>query len=542
MFLSHLIICLVHMSQFHLVVELTDRLLERPVGQEEENAYLEIARSLHTMDQLGLAIEYMVRLRAARPEFADNPDAWFLYGYFHQLLDSKSEVARNAYEMVINIQPGHIDARINLSTILQHMGQGELALETLKDLNLDYACSQIPDERLLIRQAEMLFQQRKRGNYVSCLRMLLIPHFYAVHQMGNELLNVQRRKSEKLLRTALKRCALAAVRGSPLERMVKRLGLIAYANHRPMEDLNANELHDYAFKLAEALYLAGQYEEMLRVVCYAFLHPKISKITGSQTFLNLLFFASIKARDFTLAFEFLRYHIASAPRTLKGRIDVELQQQFGQASSSSIAALENLRRIFAAMNFILCQHQSVNYHRFIMRQLVKQPDSDALHIISGNNSLITGAYRHALGEYFAVWLRQRDNPLLCMLIALTFGHIACKKDISSRHMVAIRALSFMSKYGQLRSASLGQEVHYNRGRLFHQMGCLALAVNCYQRVLSQEPTPLVWTEDPVDGSAKAVPAHRYDLRRQAAYNLALIYESSGNRPMARHILEQFCTI
>jgi hypothetical protein len=46
------------------------------------------------------------------------------------------------------------------------------------------------------------------------------------------------------------------------------------------------------------------------------------------------------------------------PRTLKGRIDVELQQQFGQASSSSIAALENLRRIFAAMNFILCQHQS----------------------------------------------------------------------------------------------------------------------------------------------------------------------------------------
>jgi hypothetical protein len=40
----------------------------------------------------------------------------------------------------------------------------------------------------------------------------------------------------------------------------------------------------------------------------------------------------------------------------------------------------------------------VNYHRFIMRQLVKQPDSDALHIISGNNSLITGAYRHALGE------------------------------------------------------------------------------------------------------------------------------------------------
>jgi general transcription factor 3C polypeptide 3 (transcription factor C subunit 4) len=77
-----------------------------------------------------------------------------------------------------------------------------------------------------------------------------------------------------------------------------------------------------------------------------------------------------------------------------------------------------------------------------MRQLVIKPDSDALHIISGNNSLVTGAYRHALGEYFSVWLRHRQNPLLAFLIALTFGHISCKKDISSRHVVAIRVTLF----------------------------------------------------------------------------------------------------
>jgi len=58
------------------------------------------------------------------------------------LLDN-FEDAKNAYEKVIVLQPGHIDACINLSTILQQMGQSDLALETLKDLNLD-SCSQLP--------------------------------------------------------------------------------------------------------------------------------------------------------------------------------------------------------------------------------------------------------------------------------------------------------------------------------------------------------------------------------------------------------------
>lgn len=49
-----------------------------------------------------------------------------------------------AYETVLTTQPGHIDARINLSTILQQLDQPELALDTLKDLNLDSCCSHIP--------------------------------------------------------------------------------------------------------------------------------------------------------------------------------------------------------------------------------------------------------------------------------------------------------------------------------------------------------------------------------------------------------------
>ena len=54
----------------------------------------------------------------------------------------------------------------------------------------------------------------------------------------------------------------------------------------------------------------------------------------------------------------------------------------------------------------------------------------------------------------------------------------------------------MSKYSNLRSPFLSQEVEYNMGRLFHQMGILSNAIRCYERVLYECPTPMIWTEGP----------------------------------------------
>lgn len=56
-------------------------------------------------------------------------------------------------------------------------------------------------------------------------------------------------------------------------------------------------------------------------------------------------------------------------------------------------------RIFNAMNYVFCHRQNVAYHRFVMRALAKTPENYPLHMISGNNSLVTGSYRHALGKH-----------------------------------------------------------------------------------------------------------------------------------------------
>ena len=87
----------------------------------------------------------------------------------------------NLFFQCLAIDSQHVDARISLSDLQQKAGDVELALETLRDVDFD-VCSQLPDERLLIRQAEMLFQGKMTEKFIRTARLLLIPHFYDVHR------------------------------------------------------------------------------------------------------------------------------------------------------------------------------------------------------------------------------------------------------------------------------------------------------------------------------------------------------------------------
>lgn len=153
-----------------------------------------------------------------------------------------------------------------------------------------------------------------------------------------------------------------------------------------------------------------------------------------------------------------------------------------QARPVNVAYVDMLhKRLFNAMNFVFVNSQNVCYHRFIMRALAKAKENHALQAISGNNSLITGTYRHAMGEYLRVWVNNKRNPLICLLLALTFTHMSCKKDLSSRHLICIRGIAFMKKYSKVRSCL--QEVYYNTARMFHQMSILPLAKHFYDKVI-----------------------------------------------------------
>lgn len=78
---------------------------------------------------------------------------------------------------------------------------------------------------------------------------------------------------------------------------------------------------------------------------------------------------------------------------------------------------------------------------------------------------------------------------------------------------------------------------YNMARMLHQLGIMSGAIYFYEKVLNETEPPLVINED---GAAE--PCEKYDLRPMAAHNLALIYQLSGNKLMARKILLTYSVI
>ncbi len=125
-----------------------------------------------------------------------------------------------------------------------------------------------------------------------------------------------------------------------------------------------------------------------------------------------------------------------------------------------------------------------------------------------------------------------------------------------------------------------QEAAYNLGRAAHHLGLLHIAVPYYERVLESAPPPsaaaagalccaFVWAfrlgrvlwKGRLRPAARCAPATRpraftsavppppallagpsFDLRRDAAFNLSLIYKSSGADALARQLLRQHLTV
>ncbi|KAK6767140.1 hypothetical protein RB195_026476 [Necator americanus] len=520
--LSRLIVCFIGLGRRDLATPLKEILLKRNLTNHNEEPYvLEIARAFYNCDAFKTTKLFLESLQEWN-NYCDNAEMWFIYGNTAAALKD-IPTAMESFEKVLQVNPGHVDARINLSGLQQKIGQSDRALETLQDYDLD-TCTHLPDERLLIRQADVLFESQKTEQFVRCCRMLLTPHFYEVHRNQE---TASRRRSSKngiFLSNTLRVAAMNAITNTNWEKFVRRLGTAAFNERRSVDDIDPALIHDYCLKLIECLLAAKRYQDMLVVCCYAFLQPRINKSEKATTFQNLLYFCAIKAQCWSVAFEYVRwYHMLT-----------NTAHQLALPNNREVL----YKRLFNAMNYVFVHSQNVSYHRYVMRSLAKCPGNHALQAISGNNSLITGTYRHALGEYLRVWNQNKKNPLICLLLALTFTHMSCKKDLSSRHMIAVRGVAFMKLYEKNRPCR--QESYYNIGRMFHQMSITPLAIYFYEKVLAEPPPLVYYTDD--EGNEVLRPDSMYDMRRFAAHNLALMYRASGNDYLARKMYAKYLVV
>lgn len=93
------------------------------------------------------------------------------------------------------------------------------------------------------------------------------------------------------------------------------------------------------------------------------------------------------------------------------------------------------------------------------------------------------------------------------------------------------AVAFMKTYMKLRGEQGAQEANYNMARGLHQLGLLPGAMHFYKMVL-ESPAPELIEKN----------SNLLDLKKEAAFNLHLIYSQAGNNQLARMYLENYITI
>lgn len=118
----------------------------------------------------------------------------------------------------------------------------------------------------------MLYEQDRLDQYVRCVRMILVPYFYAIYKYEEFS---KRNRSRSTQCSVLYRTMLDYLRERPYEKQIKRQGALAFAEERP-RDLTSENLHDYCLRLIEILQNQKRYREMLEMICLASLEPKIS--------------------------------------------------------------------------------------------------------------------------------------------------------------------------------------------------------------------------------------------------------------------------
>jgi len=140
------------------------------------------------------------------------------------------------------------------------------------------------------------------------------------------------------------------------------------------------------------------------------------------------------------------------------------------------------------------------------------------------NCNLTASYFTSLGlaKYLKAYQMSDEKiPLLCLSIGVAYLSLVLHRNTSDRHSCVIQAFAFLSEYYNLRGAT--PEAVYNMARAFHQLNLVHYAVPLYNKVLEMGDS-------------------QNSIVIDAAYNLSLLYRSSGSNDLARQIIMQYITI
>ncbi|XP_072019702.1 LOW QUALITY PROTEIN: general transcription factor 3C polypeptide 3-like [Amphiura filiformis] len=530
-------VCLVHCKHFRSAkVVLTLLFDESP--DEMGDLYLDVAEAYVEGGQYSEAKPILASL--VKTSNYNLPAVWLRYADCLNNLGSLKD-ASDAYRKVLEQVPSHLDARLTLATVVKQLGNVDEALRVLSmeeesdseilgphDINLLY-------QRCLLQHSHgyhMDFTKTAWVMMTQYLRMVKpseddpqamyattftwLSHGLHEDGMGHD--------DTRCIHLLYQRCMLQRSHGYHMDftktawvMMTQYLRMVKPSEDDPQavvmsgnfSALNKDDWFNLFCKTCEALVATKQFDKAAQLCIRAMRanikHPDRQPLTTEPVKKEKMEFVAICccffSGQYTEAFNFI-----------KGLLT---------RSDGNCAPGWNF------FNLITNYTLDTRHHRFCLRLTVRKfPESFALSVLNGHNAFVAGSFKHALGEYVRGYKMEPGNPLLNFCIGLCMLHIACQRFSLKKHSLIVQGFSFLKRYEDLRGDS--QEVSYNLGRALHQLGLYHLAVHFYQKALDTPPS--------IAGDA------RFDLQREVAYNLSLIYQHSGNEEMAAQLIYQHIVI
>ncbi|XP_077587346.1 general transcription factor 3C polypeptide 3 [Stigmatopora nigra] len=492
---AKLIVSLIHLRISAPLEALVLSLMEQ-TAEEVGDLYLDVAEAYLEVGEYLEALPLLSMLVIS--EKYNLAVVWLRHAECLKAL-GEMKVAAESFTRVVELAPQHLEARLSLATLQQQLGQPECALKALEPmydnetLSQDSSAAQ-KELKLLLHRSTLLKTQGLIQDYLD-----------AIITMMSMLLKVAMQRAKVCVRSV----SMSGENHLRLVQVENMLSDIDDPEEAYLEitcKTNVLSKEDWWELLLSCILTmcdVKRYAEAELMVASAMEFYSFYDIKPRRKELEFLgLSATILDRDYLKAYDYIRLMV------IENAHRPQLWNIFNQLTISS-------------------HHQ--RHHRFCLRLLLKYPENHALCVLCGHNAMVSGSFKHALGQYIQAFLSQPNDPLVNLFLGINLFNMASQKYVAKRHTLIVQGFGFLHRYVELRGEC--QESIYNCARALHQVGLTHLAIHYYQKCLL---LPVEIQEGIADDQV--------DLKREAAFNLSLIYQASGNFEMASQLISTHCVI
>ncbi|KAK2381418.1 general transcription factor 3C polypeptide [Trifolium repens] len=208
-----------------------------------------------------------------------------------------------------------------------------------------------------------------------------------------------------------------------------------------------------------------------------------------------------------------------------------------QQHAQSVAAWNSYFKVISRL-----ENRDTRHVKFLHNMQGNSVDCVPPILISAHQSTLYSHHQDAARKYLEVYKRLPEIPLVNLCVGTALINLALGFRLKNKHQCVVQGLAFL--YNNLKICGNSQESLFNIARAYHHVGLVTLVAIYYEKVIAinerDYPIPKFPNEN-IDVIENHKPGY-CNLRREAAYNLHLIYKRSGALDLARQVLKDYCSV